>query len=515
MLRYSEELLEKEGSIQAIFFKAQKELDARKKLYDEFRRKLTDEELASLDDENIKVPMQRYLTIMAVGYFAGKPPIYKVQAYDKEIDKLNTELFGKDANDEQKVKEMEYIVKHITDYNDDGTEFWNLAFDYFCKRACYEILYENDSNEIVYTKADALETIAIWDFSLPAQLIGLMRLYRYTLADGSYKQMVELTTKNGKKYYDANKEKIELFSNKEAYKQKYGDTPLFKEDKKKKEPKKWDDLQVIAIENEHNINLFEEVDSLISAYERVIQNSRNTFKYNDEAILKVKGYAPENPLIIIDDEGHQRLNPARKIEDEYVLTSRVRYLDADGDIDWVIKQVNDSALQNHKQTLMDLICLLAFVPNMTDLGFTQADNNSALEKKFFSLQQYVTEAKGQFVKGLNRRWELIFNKFNKNKGKKYDFRNIEITLEPNIPTDMESAINMALQLRDLLSDESVINLLPFNLDAKNELAKKENESENNIDRNQEIIKRFSQRANNDLEQIEENKTKEIEEPIEE
>ena len=133
MLRFSGKLLEREDSITAIFFKAQEELSARRKLYEEFRQKVTDEEIASLSDEDIKVPLARYLSVLAIGFFAGKPPIYKVHAYDKDIDKLNQELFDKKPNNEQKVKEMEYIIKHVTDYNDDFEEFFSLAFDYFVK----------------------------------------------------------------------------------------------------------------------------------------------------------------------------------------------------------------------------------------------------------------------------------------------------------------------------------------------------------------------------------------------
>ena len=58
MLRYSKERLAEERSITDIYFKAQQELDVRKDLYEKFRRKLTDEELASLDDEDIKVPLE-------------------------------------------------------------------------------------------------------------------------------------------------------------------------------------------------------------------------------------------------------------------------------------------------------------------------------------------------------------------------------------------------------------------------------------------------------------------------
>ena len=183
MLRYSEKKLEEENSITAIFFKAQKELESRKKLYEEFRRKYNDEELASLSDDDIRVPLQRYLGVMAVGFFAGMPPIYKVQAYDKELDQLNQELFDMPANNENKVKEMEFIIKHITDYNDDSKEFFSLAFDYFIKRAAYEILYKNNKGEYVYSKSDSLETVAIFDYSIPSNIIGLYRIITTTLAD--------------------------------------------------------------------------------------------------------------------------------------------------------------------------------------------------------------------------------------------------------------------------------------------------------------------------------------------
>lgn len=493
MLRYSEKKLEEENSITAIFFKAQKELESRKKLYEEFRRKYNDEELASLSDDDIRVPLQRYLGVMAVGFFAGMPPIYKVQAYDKELDQLNQELFDMPANNENKVKEMEFIIKHITDYNDDSKEFFSLAFDYFIKRAAYEILYKNNKGEYVYSKSDSLETVAIFDYSIPSNIIGLYRIITTTLADGKYQIMVELTTKSGKRYYMDTPEKRELFNNKpDEYKKKYGEEPLFKEDKEAYQTQKWDDLQIIAIESEHNLNIFESVDSLIKAYERVIQNARNTFKYNDEAILMVKGYKPQEDKYTFDDDGNQIPNPKRQAENEDLRTAGTLWLDIDGDAKWLLKDINDNALQNHKKTLMDLICLCSFIPNMTDLGFTQADNNSALEKKFFALQQLIADAEADFKKALNRRWELIFNKINKDKGKDYDFRNVQINLQRNMPSDKASETSRAMSLRDLLSDETIIGMLPDDLDPKNEIAKKKTEAETNLEDNQKLMQKFSQ-----------------------
>lgn len=512
MLRYSKERLAEERSITDIYSKAQEELDIRKELYEKFRRKLTDEELASLDDENIKVPLERYISVMSAGYFGGKAPTYKVKAFNEDKDKIIKELFNHETNDKQEIKEIEELIKHIVDYNNDGSHFLHMVLDYLVKRACYEIYYKDEiTGEITITRSDALETVAIWDYSLPKKLIGIYRIIRTYMANGEYQQIIELTTSDGKRYYYDTPEKRKIFGT-PAYEQQFKDEPLFKENKEEKQPKKWDDdIPATAIENCDGIAIFEPVISLIKAYERCIQNSRNVFKYNDEAILAVKGYTPENPMIIQNEKGEDIINPARQKEDEYVLTSRVRYLDGSREVDsnlwWVEKNVNDTALQNHKKTLMDIICLCSFCPNMTDLGFTQADNNAALEKKFFGLQQYIATFEGDFLEGLTRRWRIILEKFNKEKSKSYDFRDIEIKLNRNLPSDKATDITNALKVRGLLPDETVINLLNLDLDATSELAKMDLQNEENIQKNLEQMQMMGQAGveQNDKEDKQDNK----------
>lgn len=497
MLRYSKERLAEERSITDIYIKAQQELDIRKELYEKFRRKLTDEELASLDDEDIKVPLERYISIMSAGYFGGKAPTYKVKAFNEDKDKIIRELFNHETNDEQEIKEIEELIKHIVDYNNDGSHFLHMVLDYLVKRACYEIYYKDKiTGEITITRSDALETVAIWDYSLPKKLIGIYRIIRTYMANGEYQQMIELTTADGKRYYYDTPEKRKLFGT-PAYEQQFKDESLFKENKEEKKPRMWDDdIPATAIENCDGMAIFEPVISLIRAYERCIQNSRNVFKYNDEAILKVIGYTPENPMIIQNEKGEDIINPARQKEDEYVLTSRVRYFDGNKDVNsdiaWVEKNVNDTALQNHKKTLMDIICLCSFCPNMTDLGFTSADNNSALEKKFFSLQQYIATFEGDFIEGLTRRWRIILEKFNKEKSKTYDFRDIEVKLNRNLPSDIATTITNAMKIRGLVSDETVINLLNLDLDATSELAKMDLQNEENIKKNLQQMQMMGQ-----------------------
>lgn len=63
-------------------------------------------------------------------------------------------------------------------------------------------------------------------------------------------------------------------------------------------------------------------------------------------------------------KGEDIINPARQKEDEYVLTSRVRYLDGNKDVNsdiaWVEKNVNDTALQNHKRHWLILFVCVHF-----------------------------------------------------------------------------------------------------------------------------------------------------------
>lgn len=482
MIQWNPETLEDANSVAQILTSADAEWNSRKQLYERIRRKISYSEIVSKDDDNIKVGFENYINSMVTGYFAGKAPTYDVEKISDPtklniIKKLLNKVFNIDNN---KDEELKVLIDYISKYNDEATEFFDLAFDFFSMRACYEILYENDENEIVYTKQSALNTIGIFDYSTPAKQIGQLRKWTEKNKSNADIIIVELTTINGKKYYTPTPE----------------DTKKLKELENKKEPGKWNMLPCIAIENEMGLSCFELVISLICAYERVIQNSRNTFQYNDDAKLKITGYEPEEPTLIakidkdgqpiLDSEGNTKMieNPLRKQHDEALLKAKVFYTpDNSGDIAWVEKSVQDTALQNHKKTLIDLISMISGVPNITDLGFTNADNASALDRKFFALEQMITSADKQFKKALLRRWEIIIDRINKRKSKQYDFRNIKIDLQRNLPTDKGTETDRALKLRGLLSDASIIDMLPDDLDSISELEKIDKQNQENIEKN--------------------------------
>lgn len=491
MIQWNKETLENPDSVAQILTLADTEWDARIQLYERIIRKTSNSEIVSSDDKEIKVGFENYINSMVTGYFAGKTPIYDVEKISDPtklniIKKLFNKVFDLDAN---KDEELKTLIDYISKYNDDGAEFLGLAFDYFGMRASYEILYENEYNEIVYTKQSALNTIGIFDYSTPVNQIGQLRKWTEKNKDNIDITIVELTTINGKKYYTPTPE----------------DVKRLKEIEERKEKGKWDMLPCIAIENEKGLSSFELVISLICAYERVIQNSRNTFQYNDEAKLKITGFEPDEDTIIqetdkegkpvVDEKGNPKMieNPSRKKFDEALLKAKVFYTpDNSGDIAWIEKTIQDTALQNHKKTLIDLISMISGVPNITDLGFTNADNASALDRKFFALEQMITDTDKQFKKAILRRWRTIIDRINKRKHKSYDFRSIKIDLQRNLPTDKDTETTRALKLRGLLSDASIIDMLPDDLNSNSELEKVEKQNQANMEKNLENMAKIGQ-----------------------
>ena len=78
-------------------------------------------------------------------------------------------------------------------------------------------------------------------------------------------------------------------------------------------------------------------------------------------------------------------------------------------------------------------------------------------------------------------WENIVDRINTKKNTNFDFREIQIELQRNLPTDKQSMIDMALKLREVLSDETILNMLPIDIDVESEIAKKQEQSEVNME----------------------------------
>ena len=490
-IQYKDEFLNEENinqNISILWGKALPIFMHRKYLQDRFTRKY--------DQKDVVVALEYYISIIASGYFGGKEPQYKVQKQNETQKNILKKIFGKIFGEKNNPDEFQAIIDYITKYNDNGSFFYDCVLDYITTGAGYGLVYENKKNEVVYANLSSLNTVAIWNYDVPSTKIGLLRCWYENTATGGIETHLEIITKDYKKQFVDGIEKKSITENAEYN---------FEEVDGSNKPVRWTDLPCFAVENPYGMSFFENVITLINKNEKVIENNANIFDYNDNAKLKITGFSPENdPLIpLTDEKGNiktdkegkaiMQKNPARIQEDEAILNAKVFYTpDKDGDIDWIIKDINDTASENHKKTCLDMALMISGVPNVTDQGFTDADNAAALEKKFFPLEQVLQQAHHLFRKEYLRMWEMITARINLKKGKEYDFRDIDVILIRNLPTDTESLTNAWLKLRGLISDKSIISHLPFGLDAESELAEIDKQNEENIQKNLQQMQMLGQ-----------------------
>ena len=406
------------------------------------------------DGKSLKVPFEKFIVDLATGYLAGVPE-YTVNVPSELDSKVRKSVFEEEVLSDDLINEMKSIIDYITQYNDDANEVYYLIKDLLLYGACYEVAYENENNELIYTNLDALNTVSIWDTNTPANLLAIVSKYTDKTVDGQDIELYRIVDREGIRVYEVNGDK--------EIKQ---DTSLSKEHY-------WNDVPGFAVEIDFSI--IENSEAFIATYENLLENVKNTYQYNDvDCKMKISGYKAQNKLTIKNEKGETIINPDRIKEDEYVLKSRTFYTEEGGDAEWLIKEVDASGVTTLLKYYVDSIFQLAGIPNTADLAFNSADlNASAIDRKFYVMNMKTQDIVSNLKKALLRRFELIFNRINYKKGTKYDFRYIVIDIPKNLPSMTDETIEQMIKLNGILSEETIIEKLGY--DYETEKARKEDD----------------------------------------
>ena len=406
------------------------------------------------DGKSLKVPFEKFIVDLATGYLAGVPE-YTVNVPSELDSKVRKSVFEEEVLSDDLINEMKSIIDYITQYNDDANEVYYLIKDLLLYGACYEVAYENENNELIYTNLDALNTVSIWDTNTPANLLAIVSKYTDKTVDGQDIELYRIVDREGIRVYEVNGDK--------EIKQ---DTSLSKEHY-------WNDVPGFAVEIDFSI--IENSEAFIATYENLLENVKNTYQYNDvDCKMKISGYKAQNKLTIKNEKGETIINPDRIKEDEYVLKSRTFYTEEGGDAEWLIKQVDATGVTTLLKYYVDSIFQLAGIPNTADLAFNSADlNASAIDRKFYVMNMKTQDIVSNLKKALLRRFELIFNRINYKKGTKYDFRYIVIDIPKNLPSMTDETIEQMIKLNGILSEETIIEKLGY--DYETEKARKEDD----------------------------------------
>lgn len=352
----------------------------------------------------------KYITTMATGYFVGVP----VQTISKDEDLLTR---------------IETTLK----YNDEADV--NITTATNCSKFgySYELLFLDEEGTVRFTAIDPRELIYIEESTLNKDPLMAIRYYK-PCEDHT---IVEIYDRHSIKTYKLTDSALTEI---EEQQHNFKDVPVIR-----------------YVNNDQAEGDFESVISLINAYDKAQSDTSNDFEYFTDAYLKVTG-------VPIDTEDAARLKELRVFN----------FPESDGDVAFVTKDMNDTALENYKNRLDKDIHKFSLVPNMTDENFVGNASGVAMAYKLQGLE-FMTGIKEQkFKKGLLRRIELITNILSIKANKQYLFTDVSFIFTRNNPKNLVEIVEMATKLTGVISEKAQLEMLPM-VDPEQEIQRKEEE----------------------------------------
>ena len=358
----------------------------------------------------------RYITTMSTGYFVGIP----VQTRCK---------------DENLLDRLTAIFK----YNDEPDLNTTLATNNSKYGYSYELHYMDEQGRNRMSAVDPREIIYITDNTLNDEPTAAIRYFEIKDAVDDNKKIysIEVYTKDSILYYSMDGDSVALIDEQQH---PFKDIPIIR-----------------YTNNADETGDYEPVLTLIDAYDKIQSDTANDFEELTDSFLSVSGVTlePEQAL---------------KLKEMKVFN----FPDANGKVEFVTKNINDSALENFKTRLDKDIHKNSYTPNMADENFVGNSSGVSMAYKLQGLE-FLTGVKEQkFKKGLLRRVELLSNVLSIRANQQMDFTSVEFIFTRNNPKNLVEIVEMATDLTGIISNETQLDLLPM-VDKDQELKRLEQE----------------------------------------
>lgn len=383
-------------------------LEKLKRYYDTKNDSITNRTFTdtSLPNNKIATSWGDYISNITSAYFIGKPVVY---------NSANTDMLN----------EINMIFK----YNDEQVTNNTLALNQSIYGLAEELLYiDNDSNTR-FAVVDPRQVILIYENTLEENLLYAIRFYSTeNILTNEKTLFVEVYTTDKIYYYKEIAEGgLTLIDEREHY---FNGVPV--------NPYK---------NNPDCMGDFEKLIKLIDAYDFCMSDSQNERdSFNDSYMRFINTGLDETSIVEMK-------------ETRNIIVDGVQ----DGiqpNVDFLIKNGNPTETETNKQRIENDIHKFSYVNNMA--ADAQKSHTSATGAKLsmLGLEQTIAKKEAHFKYGLQRRIELLTNILNL-KGANYDYRSITMSFTRNIPQDIGVTADTISKLRGLVSDESLMELLPF------------------------------------------------------
>ena len=376
-------------------------------------------------------PYAQYITDTAVGYLLGKPVAYATE--DKTLLETMTDIF------------------RYNDESDNNTTLAKMASIY---GYAYEIMYLDKNAKPRFKAIDPSELIVCYDNTLEENIVLAIRYYDEVVRNNDLEETItrlEVYTK------PTENDKGEIIANGKIIRGTIRLESITLEDE---EDYYFNDIPVnVYINNDELYGDFEKVLSLIDAYDQSQSDTANDFELFTNCMLVINGE-------LIDDEQAENLNDVNLIQ----------FLNSDSDAKYLIKDIQDTALENYKNRLNEDIHRFSFVPNMSDENFSNNASGIAMKFKLMGLENLIGVKEAKFKKGLMRRIELLCAYAKMKNNSDYSYLAIEPVFTRNTPNNELELSQIMQNLTGILSEETIIGMSPRVSDIQAEIERKEKEA---------------------------------------
>lgn len=509
------------GKIQDLFAEVDAVLQKRQSINERYLRGISSTSPGS--EGNVQVFFEKFITDLAAGYLSGDIT-YNAEIIDESEEPAYRLLHPSHTQplDPDTAAQMKYLITSISSKNDDPTVLKALFHDAVLYGAAYErqldllntpATTEVDANKSNTSTASTVTTNTTTSTTgaedpnytyYPLSALNTVALFPTDISDAQQQNAVALITVYtlDSRNSDDNQEHTLYYCIEcNPYTNYYG-TSIYDKTTNQDATSEYKTKIVLKDEKEstHNIPTFsvfepdpqisiiDPIISLVSNYEEIMNNLNNLYHYNDaDAKLKISGYRPENPLTIpnpdfdpeqpISSSNPEKiLNPARELEDQYLIDSKTFYVQEGGDVGWLLKEIHAEDATKYLKYYVDSIFQISGIPNTADSAFNSGDMNaSAIDRKFYTMALMLDDVRQGVTTLIKHRWANFFARINLISPIHYNIDDISIEIGTNLPSMTDETINQQLALNGILSQKTLLSNLGY--DYATEKKNKEEETE--------------------------------------
>lgn len=489
-----------ESKIQELFDEVDKVLQKRQSIQERYLRGITSTNTST--GQSVEIFFEKFITDLAAGYLSGEVT-YNVEIIDESEEPAYRLLHPTHTQplDPDTAAQLKFIITTLSSKNDDERVLKALFHDAVLYGAAYERQLDLIATDPItnapnttdpnytYYPLSALNTVAVYstDISDQNQQKPVALITAYTLdarnsednQEHTLYQCVECNPYTG--YYGTS---IYDKTTAQDASSQYKSIITLREEKESTHH-----ISTFSVwEPDPQVSIIDPIISLVSNYEEIMQNLNNLYHYNDtDAKLKISGYRPENPLTIPNPDFDPTqavstsnpetiLNPARIVEDEYLMNSKTFFVQEGGDVSWLLKEINASDATQYLKYYVDSIFQISGIPNTSDAAFNSGDMNaSAIDRKFYTMALMLDDVRQGIKVLLKHRWSNFFTRINMTSPTHYNIDDVTIDIATNLPSMTDETINQQLALNGILSQKTLLSNLGY--DYATEKKNKEEETE--------------------------------------